>query len=61
MKNYIVIESDELKSFQSSVTNFVRQGWQLEGGIAVTAYETDDKYGKKEKCHYYQAMTKDVD
>ena len=53
-KEYFVVQSSDLTDFCERVNSFIKNGWQLQGGIcAVGGGSTGTGY-----AYYFQAMSK---
>jgi hypothetical protein len=53
---YLIIEDGDFRSFVSTINEYINNGWELQGGIAViTSMSQLSQYPVP---HYYQAVTK---
>lgn len=57
MKEYIVIQGKSIEVLMNDVQLMLKDGWKLQGGVAITQ-DVDDSRLPKIKLHFYQAMAR---
>jgi hypothetical protein len=62
MPEYIVVEGSDLVKFGAAVNEYISEGWQCQGGVAVAvaAWSCDTRKGEETYFHteYLQAMVR---
>lgn len=49
---YKIIDADSKREFEEKVNREIANGWKLQGGVSIRAYDYEDD-------KYYQAMVKE--
>ncbi|HEY8505588.1 MAG TPA: DUF1737 domain-containing protein [Gemmataceae bacterium] len=51
---YVILEQDSAEKLQKAVNEYLREGWSLQGGVAVATYGMGTWW-------YYQAVVRPTD